>query len=260
MRWMFRGLRQAPAATAKPLSGRISAAERQASKRTPNPSAARAACPHCSVILEPPPTRSRKCPECRQPIARRNAYETGQILFLTPEDAQTFDAERETRSAREEQIRRTKMTGASQTEFEDAERELERRWGNRPAPGDVFWTVSAGRLADAFRRGDWRDAHWIEFTRARYLFENGREHIQALRQANEYDLRAYAESGFRTFEAFAAGCCTACGEATKAGPKYLTLDEAIQGEVLPHAQCTYHAEGREAGWCTCRWMPALRDA
>ena len=42
-------------------------------------------CPHCNQLLNPPPKRSRKCPECRKPIVVRRG------CLLTEAEAAEFD-------------------------------------------------------------------------------------------------------------------------------------------------------------------------
>lgn len=46
------------------------------------------ACPHCGVVLDPPPKASRKCPECREQLIVRTDTVTREKLVLSPEGAE----------------------------------------------------------------------------------------------------------------------------------------------------------------------------
>ena len=49
-------------------------------------------CPSCGVALDPPPTHSRRCPECRERIVVR--HRAGSVVYLTEEWGAAWDAER----------------------------------------------------------------------------------------------------------------------------------------------------------------------
>ena len=52
-----------------------------------------AACPSCATILDPPPTKRRLCPNCRQPIVVRQI--DGRTAYLTEAAVAVFVAERQ---------------------------------------------------------------------------------------------------------------------------------------------------------------------
>ena len=43
-------------------------------------------CPYCSVVLEPAPSRTKKCPDCGEKVTRRRDRFTGGISYLTVDD------------------------------------------------------------------------------------------------------------------------------------------------------------------------------
>ena len=47
------------------------------------------ACPHCGVVLAPPPKANRKCPECRERLVVRTR-DSDKLLF-TPAGADDYD-------------------------------------------------------------------------------------------------------------------------------------------------------------------------
>jgi hypothetical protein len=67
-------------------------------------------CPHCFVVIDPCPTRSRKCPHCRQPIVVRRGY------LLTGAEAEEFEgrlAEEKQRITARKRLDRIKADRAS---------------------------------------------------------------------------------------------------------------------------------------------------
>jgi hypothetical protein len=53
-------------------------------------------CPHCLFVIDPPPSRSRLCPSCRQPIVIRLKQ-----LFTRDEIAELKEMARDERAARD---------------------------------------------------------------------------------------------------------------------------------------------------------------
>lgn len=51
------------------------------------------ACPHCGVVLDPPPKSNRKCPDCREQLVVRTRQ--GEKLVFTPAGAEQYDRDRQ---------------------------------------------------------------------------------------------------------------------------------------------------------------------
>jgi len=114
-----------------------------------------AACPSCGIVLDPPP-RSRKCPECGDKINIRTDRKTGEKLYLTSDAVTGFDAERAAVAARNKAMRRIEGMGLSEADYESKANELAEKWGSRPQPSDVYWTLANEQvmlLGDPRQRG-----------------------------------------------------------------------------------------------------------
>lgn len=211
------------------------------------------ACPYCGIVLDPPPTRSRKCPECGDKIVVRTDRETGEKLYLTSEAVARFDAARTVASARKKAIRRIDWMGLTEADYDSKALELAEKWGTPPSPGDVYWTLAneqVHRLGDPRQSG--YEMQQIYSGMAQHLREEGRPHEHLQRQAHHARL-AYERAKIEGFlqendqmwpvQVLGNACCEACELLD--GRTY-TFEQALQEMPLPPEKCT-------RGWCNCSW-------
>jgi len=210
------------------------------------------ACPYCGIVLDAP-RRSRKCPGCGEKINVRTDRETGEKLYFASDAVARFDAERAAVAARNKVLRRIEWMGFSESDYESKADELAEKWGSRPQPSDVYWTLANEQV---MRLGDPRTSGYeieqVYRQMAQQLHEEGGSYKDLLRRAHEARLTHEWEkieniegryaSEWRA-EVVGNACCEAC-EALD-GRTY-AFEQALQEMPLPPEACT-------RGWCNCSW-------
>ena len=135
------------------------------SKRDADPDASRpsdptnadepVACPYCDFVINPPPARSRKCPSCKQAIAMRSTYGSSPIwrdgvtrtrLFMTLEQAESFDAAAAEASSRMNAITTAQRFGCSTTDFTRKQASLHKASAENVSPQGVLLALLASLL------------------------------------------------------------------------------------------------------------------
>ena len=96
------------------------------------------ACPYCGVVLDPVPTRSRKCPDCDEKIVLRTDSPTKKKLLLTEIEASEFDEKKKAKSSRNKVLRNLWFLDDAEKEYNAMEVEL----GAGFKPGDIFWALA----------------------------------------------------------------------------------------------------------------------
>lgn len=138
-----------------------------------------AACPHCGVVLDPPPKGNRKCPDCRDPIVVRTRG--GNKLLFTPAGADDYDRQRKKEFARNAARCKARAIGATDVEWDQTEAELAERFGQTPSGGDVFWSLANKAVMEAAQAGEWHRAGMVYFQMGLHLKDEGRA-FHGLRQ------------------------------------------------------------------------------
>lgn len=124
-------------------------------------------CPHCGVVIDPPPAGNRQCPGCRDPIVVRTRDGT-QMLF-TPDGAERYDRQRQEEYARNAARRRATQLGFDDGAWEAMEAEKAEEFGSRPSGGDVFWALANREAMEAAEADDWAWASQVYFQMALHL-------------------------------------------------------------------------------------------
>lgn len=157
------------------------------------------ACPHCGVVLDPPPKSNRKCPDCRDPIVVRTR--DGNKLLFTPAGADEYDRERKEEYARNAARRKAQAIGATDADWDQAEAELTERFGQTPSGGDVFWSLANKTVVEAGQRGEWHRAGMTYFQMGLHLKDEGREfhglRQEAMRCFVRNELQSAAQFGYQ---------------------------------------------------------------
>ena len=213
-----------------------------ADHRAKKPPEQLAACPHCGVILDPPPARNRKCPSCRSKIVVRTRRSDGSKLYLTEDDANIFDAERKADAYRNKALRAAADIGMGQTAFERTEKEL---LAKSPGygPGDVFWSLASKQVANQMRAGNWHGLSMTYFHQALWLHNEGRPYARLKVESEKALAQSYAGHGCQELEVM-AGCCPNCDQFQG---RIYPIEQAINEWPVPVEDCTN-------GWCTCSWI------
>lgn len=139
------------------------------------------ACPHCGVVLDPPPKANRKCPECREPLVVRTR--DGNKLVFTPDGAADYDRQLKQEHDRNAARRKAEAIGASDADWDRVEAELAERFGGRPSGGDVFWSLANKATMDAAQEGEWHQAGMVYFQMGLHLQREGREFHRVRQEA-----------------------------------------------------------------------------
>ncbi len=242
------GTRRDPAAGASP-----------APRATRPPLVAAPSCPYCAVLLDPPPTASRRCARCRQHIVVKRV--DGRLAFLTEAAVAVFEAERQKEAAaarlgpqRERWLRLAATAGATPSRF--------RRLAAVPvsdevveAARDLYMTTVEQAFLAARRERRWEDAAEIRRGQALAVHRLAgspippSEDVVALcREGVASQLEGLAEIA-REAELVGSDCCDPCRDGSG---QAFSIAEELAAPRLPHAGCP-------KGLCRCGWDLAARD-
>ena len=217
------------------------------------------ACPSCGTILDPPPTKRRLCPFCRQPIVVRQidgrpAYLTEAAVAVFVAERQRDNDERAWASARREWLRLAGTVGAP------AARRA-RLAGAVPSVAGVeasraLYMTAAERAVREARRGKrWADVGRIRRAQAAAAYADAGtpvpppDDIVAMhREGMAGVLRELAEHG-TAVELISAGCCKTC---RSDDGKAFRISKELREPRLPHSGCP-------KGICGCDWWIAIAE-
>jgi hypothetical protein len=213
-------------------------------------------CPTCAIPLEPAPTSSRRCAQCRQRIIVKRIE--GRTVFLAEAVLPVFEAERRrvanaSRLARECQrwLRLAAIAGAP------AERVEARALAAVARPSEEAVTASRilyiGTVERAYqqarRERRWEDASRIRRDHALVLHRDAGSPVppseavlKLHRDAMAASLRGVAEI-IRDAELVAGTCCDACRADDR---RIVRISAELRVPSLPHEACP-------KGLCGCRW-------
>jgi len=218
-----------------------------------------ASCPYCALVLEPPPTASRRCTGCLQRIVVKHV--DGRAVYLTEAALLIFDAERRRAASavrlgreRDRWLRLASAAGAP------AER-VARLAGARLTEDGVsaarsLYTSAVDRAFRAAKRDlDWEKAARIRRDNAAELYRIAGspnppppEVLLLFREGVAAELRGIAEIS-RDAELVSAGCCEVCRSDDH---RIFRIAAELRLPRLPHGGCP-------RGLCRCRWDLAARD-
>lgn len=219
------------------------------------------ACPYCGVILDPFPKRSRKCPNCREPIVLRTEPTSKTKLLLTKSEADEFDRAKKARSLRNRVLANLEEFGLNEGHYTKTEKRLTKEFGRSPSAGDVFWRLANERI-ERLGRNPEKNAHDLKrcyWSMGLHLLHEGRSREAVQNQQRESHRWALIEdhTNWRNYGSHnewipivdTSFCCETCGGLN--GVEY-TYEEALAKMPLPQADC-------EEDWCLCGWSKRISD-
>lgn len=141
----------------------------------------------------------------------------------------------------------------------EARRLLTQEWGRQATAADAAWRVLNELVDEA---PDYHSRGMVYFQMARFLWEQGKDHLQLALQCRQMrlaDWREAGERGFLDLKRARIEICTAreasCPACRALEGTQFTYQEAVERHVIPMAQCTHEAgPGRVRGWCRCEYV------
>jgi len=200
---------------------------------------AQAACPSCGVVLDRAPKRRSQCTHCHQPIVVREGR------LCTEDEARAIDV--------------CSRFAVPLERLWDAREQLSRTWGRAASAADAAWRVLNEVIVEM---PDFHGRGMVYFQMARFLWEEGRDHLQVARQGRRMRLAHWKHAedlGLLDLKRARLGIvtardasCPACRALEGAQFSYL---EAAERNPIPVAECTHEAgPGRTRGWCRCDYV------
>ena len=216
-----------------------------------------AACPSCAFLLDPPPSRNRLCPRCRQPIVVRR--KDGRLVLLTEAAVGVFEAERQrevdertwtadrarwlalAKNVKAPVARRTKLAQAPlSAAVVDASR-------------DLYLATAERAVRNARRDKKWGDIGTLRRVQAAALYQDAGspvpppEEVMALHREGMSAVLRSLSAVAQNAEVVGAECCKACRADDGTVVRIAT---ELRAPRLPHAGCP-------RGICACDWWVAV---
>ena len=220
---------------------------------------ASAFCPYCGVLLDPPPSASRRCTSCLQRIVVKRM--DGRPVYLAEAAVLVFDAERRrqgsaSRLTRQRQAWLRLAAGVGAPAGRVTRLAAARISQDAVDASRALYLAAADRALRAARRQrDWEGAARIRRDEARALYRAAgapqpipSEMLALFGEGAAAELRGIAEIS-RDAELISAGCCDACRADDQ---RIFRISQLLRVPRLPHAGCP-------RGLCRCHFDLAERD-
>ncbi len=218
-----------------------------------------AACPYCALLLQPPPTSSRRCPRCRQQIVVKHI--DGRTAYLTEAAIAIFEAERRKESdvgrLTRERERWLKLAVAAGAPAQRASRLGAARLSQEVV--DESRQLYLGTVDRTFAAAK-RDRRWEEAARIRREQAIALHRLAGSPQPPPDDLLAIYQEGVaaelrglaeivRDAELVSAMCCDPC---RADNGRIAQITKELAAPQMPHQGCP-------KVFCRCTWDLATRD-
>jgi hypothetical protein len=197
------------------------------------------ACPSCGVALDRAPKRRSQCVHCSQPILVRKGR------LSTEDEARAIDV--------------CSRLALPLERLWEARGLLSQKWGRRASAADAAWRVLNEVIVET---PDFHGRGMVYFHMARFLWEEGRDHLQVARQCRQMrpaDWKQAEERGLLDLKRARIEITTAreasCPVCRALEGTQFTYEEAVERNQIPVAECTHEAgPGRIRGWCRCDYV------
>ncbi len=133
---------------------------------------------------------------------------------------------------------------------------LSTKRGQRASAADAAWGILNQLVVNT---ADFHARGMVYFQMARFLWEEGRDHLEVARQSRQMELANWkqaADRGFLDLSRARVAVITAkdlsCPECRALQGVEFTYDEAVKKMPIPVIGCTHDlSPGRTRGWCRC---------
>ena len=181
------------------------------------------ACPYCGVIQDPPPTRRKKCRDCKEIIHTWTDQDARRKYLLTQKDHDRIRLE---------------------------------EW-------DTEWKALNSQVIEGVSSGDWHNVKMAHFRQALMLFHKGRDHQRLALESRKSELRYYQNhESYQALGITKVTISTAeeasCAECRPLQGKEYSIDDALELMPIPVHTCQMWVDQNEyGGWCRCSYSPVM---
>lgn len=198
----------------------------------------KAECPYCSAVLTRAPKRRTACGCCGRPIFVRKGR------LCKEDEAGALDL--------------CTRVGVSHTRLDKTRDALSREFGHPASAADAAWRLMNTLLSET---KDYHARGMIYFQMARFLWEEGKDHLHVAREGPRMQLADWkqkAHAGWLDLQAMRLTVITAgeasCPNCRKLEGTTLTYQEALKRSPIPVPECTNEASpAQPRGWCRCTY-------
>lgn len=209
-----------------------------------------AMCPYCSHQLDRMPKSKRKCPQCGETIRVAKAGDSTKLL--TEEGYQEYREQRKRDSFRRKWLRELEYYGISESDFSSARKTFFQKNRFEANDRDILWGLFNKAIS---QQSDLHDLKMLYLSMARFLYEEGRDHLQIHQQAMRMALKKYQQDGCTKVEIM--DCGDSCGTCRQQNGKVLTIKDALREMPLPCQDCSFEPSSSTRGWCRCDYCSVI---
>ena len=206
-------------------------------------------CPYCFFEFETPPKKSRKCPECKQSI--KVSKRDGGLLLFTNESWIAEKKRRKATSFKKKWLGTLEYFGVSEADFDQHKKIFSDKNGFKQSDADTFWGFFNATIIQLGKRRDYHDLKMLNFHMARFLYEEGKDHIRCAKKAAKMELMHYKSDGVTKRVEILSGSCPEC---KKLEGQSFTISEALEKMPIPCESCQNQPSAAGRGWCVCSYV------
>lgn len=198
-------------------------------------------CPYCNKKLTKVPSRKTKCPFCDLWIYVRTKQNIFSSTLLKESDAMAIDW-----------LKKLEVFGITENDFLKKQEELTKKLKSKAKNSDVVWDLLNQQL---LRAQSIHERKIVYLNMARFLYEEGKNPYDFLKEVAKCDLLRFKESGLK-IKVKINSCGSqnnSCKECQILDGKVFTIDDALREMPIPNKKCTYDKNKGGFPWCRCLW-------
>jgi len=200
-------------------------------------------CPYCGQRLKAIPLKKSKCGEC------------GKFIYVrTKQDIFPSNSLREDEAFAVDWLKKISYLGITTNDFLEQQRVLTKRFNLKARGTDVIWGLLNQQISI---KRDMSSRKIIYFEMARFIYEEGKNPYELLKEASKCELLKYKESGVVSKVKINSCGDLSCKECQKLNGKTYLVEKALEEMPVPCKDCDNDKNKNGFPWCRCRWVGEL---
>lgn len=199
-------------------------------------------CPYCASILDKPPKKKKKCPQCGNFIYVRSSRVLFPSTCLTEDEAFATD-----------EYYNFKEYGFEKEDFFAKHRALCDKHGDSISYTKTCISVYEELILE---KTELFQLQSLYFRIALLKYKQGEEFFPHLQQHAKLQLTSLKQKGYDRVKISSIGSCEMCQQLNG---RVLSVNEALKEKPIPNMKCTHEIEKGKLGWCMCHYEPFIEQ-